>query len=45
VHGFRNFKMGYASALAWVLLFITMICTVAILRNSKRWVHYQGGFR
>ena len=43
--GFQNFKMGYASALAWVLLVVTMICTLVILRNSKRWVHYGGGLR
>jgi len=43
--GFQNFKMGYASALAWVLLVITMICTLIIIKNSKRWVHYQGGLR
>lgn len=43
--GFQNFKMGYASALAWVLLVITMICTLIIIRNSKRWVHYQGVLR
>jgi len=40
--GFQNFKMGYASALAWILLLITMVCTIAVLRNSRRWVHYQG---
>jgi len=43
--GFQNFRMGYAAALAWVLLIVTMICTVAIIRGSRRWVHYQGGFR
>jgi len=41
--GFTYFKMGYASAMAWVLLIISLLCTVAILRGSKRWVHYQGG--
>ena len=41
--GFEEFHMGYASALAWVLLVITMICTVLIIRGSRRWVHYQGG--
>ena len=45
ISGFQNFKMGYASALAWVLLVITMICTVLVLRNSRRWVHYQGAVR
>jgi multiple sugar transport system permease protein len=41
--GFVNFKMGYASAMAWVLLVISLLCTVGILRGSKRWVYYQGG--
>ncbi len=41
--GFQNFKMGYASAMAWVLLLVSMACTVLVLRGSKRWVHYQGG--
>ena len=41
--GFQNFRMGYASALAWVLLLITMVCTLAIIRGSRRFVHYQGG--
>jgi ABC-type sugar transport system permease subunit len=35
--------MGYASALAWVLLIVTLIFTVIIFRSSKRWVFYQGG--
>jgi multiple sugar transport system permease protein len=41
--GFQNFRMGYAAALAWILFIITMICTLAIIRGSRRWVHYQGG--
>jgi multiple sugar transport system permease protein len=41
--GFINFKMGYASAMAWVLLIISLLCTIAIIRGSRRWVHYQGG--
>jgi multiple sugar transport system permease protein len=43
--GFQDFRMGYASALAWVLFVITMICTLLIIKGSRRWVHYQGGFR
>ena len=43
--GFNFFHMGYASAMAWVLFLITMICTLVLIRTSKRWVHYQGGFR
>ena len=40
--GFSYFRMGYASALAWVLFVITMICTVLVIRSSRHWVHYQG---
>lgn len=44
--GFINFRMGYASALAWILLVITLVCTFLILKSSNRWVHYQaGGFK
>lgn len=42
--GFRLFRMGYASALAWVLFVISMGCIVVLLRSSKWWVHYEGGF-
>jgi multiple sugar transport system permease protein len=41
--GFQDFRMGYASAMAWILFLITMLCTLLIIRGSKRWVHYQGG--
>jgi len=40
---FRNFAMGYASALAWVLFAATMAVTAVLLLTSKRWVHYGGG--
>jgi multiple sugar transport system permease protein len=43
--GFQYFHMGYASALAWMLFVIVMICTLLLIRSSHRWVHYQGGFR
>jgi multiple sugar transport system permease protein len=41
--GFQFFHMGYASALAWVLFIITMVCTLLIIKGSKRWVYYAGG--
>lgn len=41
--GFAYFQMGYASALAWVLFLITMLCTILLIRTSRRWVHYAGG--
>ncbi len=41
--GFNYFRMGYASAMAWVLFIITMVCTLVLIKSSNRWVHYQGG--
>ena len=41
-NGFKNFQMGYASAMAIVLMIVAFVLTVLILRNSRRWVHYGG---
>lgn len=38
---FENFNMGYASALAWILLVITLIVTLAQFRLSKKYVYYD----
>ncbi|WP_261800062.1 carbohydrate ABC transporter permease [Paenibacillus sp. PAMC21692] len=38
---FVFFDMGYASALAWILLVIIGISTVIIFGTSKKWVHYE----
>jgi multiple sugar transport system permease protein len=38
---FQYFRMGYASALAWVLFLIVLILTVVQLWLSKKWVHYE----
>ncbi|MEM1041675.1 MAG: sugar ABC transporter permease [Bacteroidota bacterium] len=40
---FDDFEMGYASAMAWILLVITLAVTVVQFRLGKRWVHYEGG--
>jgi len=37
---FLRLKFGYASAMAWVLFVIIMICTVILLRSSERWTYY-----
>jgi multiple sugar transport system permease protein len=44
-HGFRYFNMGYASALAILLLVVAFSITLLIVLNSRRWVHYQGAAR
>jgi multiple sugar transport system permease protein len=40
--GFRYFNMGYASAMAMLLLAVSFAVTAVIIRNSRRFVHYQG---
>jgi len=42
--GFPFFNMGYASALAWVLVVIVLALTVVLFRTSGRWV-FEGGRR
>jgi multiple sugar transport system permease protein len=44
-NGFRYFNMGYASAMAMLLLVVAFAVTAVIIWNSRRWVHYQGGAR
>lgn len=42
---FQNFRMGYASALAWILFMIIMAFTLFQVWLSLRWVYYEGGQR
>ncbi len=38
---FQNFNMGYASALALVLMVIILAATLLVNYSSKRWVYYE----
>jgi len=38
-HGFTDFQMGYASAMAMFLLVVSFGVTLVIVLNSRRWVH------
>lgn len=40
-NGFSYFKMGYASALAWILFVIILGFTAIQLRLSRAWVFYE----
>ncbi|KRG08018.1 ABC transporter permease [Lederbergia galactosidilytica] len=40
---FTDTKMGYASALAWVLFIVILFITSILFLTSKRWVYYEGG--
>lgn len=44
-NAFRYHQMGYASALAWILLLIVLILTLLIFRSSAAWVYYEGELR
>lgn len=41
-NAFLFLKMGYASAMAWILFVLTLVTTLAVLRSSARWVYYSG---
>jgi multiple sugar transport system permease protein len=41
IEAFENFRMGYASALAWLLLIIIGIFTAIAFLTSKYWVYYE----
>jgi multiple sugar transport system permease protein len=41
LEGFRNFRMGYAMAMAWILLFIIGAFTALAFWASRFWVHYE----
>ncbi len=40
-NAFRYFKMGYASAMAWILFLLIFLLTVLVFRSSSRWVYYS----
>ncbi|MEU4387150.1 sugar ABC transporter permease [Promicromonospora sp. NPDC023805] len=45
IKGFTEFRMGYASAMAWVLVLVVGIITAVLFRTSRAWVHYTGDVR
>jgi ABC-type sugar transport system permease subunit/ABC-type glycerol-3-phosphate transport system substrate-binding protein len=42
-NGFKYFRMGYASAMAWALFAAVLILTLVQLKLAPRWVYYEGG--
>jgi ABC-type sugar transport system permease subunit/ABC-type glycerol-3-phosphate transport system substrate-binding protein len=40
-NAFQYFKMGYASALAWIIFVIVLVLTVTQLKLAPRWVYYE----
>jgi multiple sugar transport system permease protein len=41
-NAFQFFKMGYASAMAWVLLLIVVVATALVFRQLGRRIYYAG---
>jgi multiple sugar transport system permease protein len=42
---FTYLRFGYASAMAWILFMVIMLCTLILLYGSRRWVYYEGEAR
>jgi multiple sugar transport system permease protein len=38
--GFANLEMGYASAMAWMLVVVLGLFTAALFASARYWVHY-----
>ncbi|WP_433585807.1 carbohydrate ABC transporter permease [Microbacterium hydrocarbonoxydans] len=43
--GFSDGQMGYAAAIAWVLLIVVAIIALILFRTQRSWVHYSGDDR
>ena len=43
--GFADGQMGYAAAIAWVLLVVVAIIAFILFRTQRSWVHYAGDNR
>lgn len=41
--GFQFLKMGYASALSWVLFILMIVFTTILFKSSSTWVYYDDG--
>ncbi len=39
---FYYLRMGYGSAMAWILFIVILVATLAVLATSRKWVYYQG---
>lgn len=40
-NAFSFLKMGYASAMAWILFLLVMCVSLIVFKTSMRWVHYS----
>jgi multiple sugar transport system permease protein len=40
-NAFNFFRMGYASAMAWILFVLIVVLTWAQFKWASRWVYYE----
>jgi multiple sugar transport system permease protein len=40
-NAYKEYRMGYAAALAWVMFVIILILTMLVIKSSNLWVFYQ----
>ena len=38
---FERLRMGYASAMAWILFLLILALTIAMFYGSRRFIHYD----
>ena len=38
---FYHYRLGYASALAWILFLVILALTALVFKSSPLWVHYE----
>jgi len=41
-NAFEWMKMGYASAMAWILFVVVLVITLIHFKGASRWVYYEG---
>jgi multiple sugar transport system permease protein len=39
---FLNINMGAASAMAWMLFAVVLLCTLVVFKTAGWWVYYAG---
>jgi multiple sugar transport system permease protein len=40
-NAFKYFRMGYASAQAWILFLVLLALTLVVLKSASIWVYYE----
>lgn len=41
--GFRYYRAGYGSAIAWILFAFTLVVSLIVMKTSSSWVYYSDG--